>query len=422
MQGKAVWVWILAASCALAIYARGESIDIKLKPDVPEGYPDRVGRFQKPLRQDITSLRMIVRDHGKYDFEFPTASDVPALRGIDLRPFMPRIPKLANGDATLIRLALIQRELNRNQTRYDLPEFHGSAWIANNCLKRGLWEIGLDKTDEKGQITVFHAWFEMPKAEYTKLYTQVNGSDATMADCEGYPELNHFAVPLDHLRQVINDQALPKVETNLADTIYQLPEQARKAKLVVLATQDNYSTLLSSAHQPIKTAKFSEPGFYTNADPVQFNLSWLTAPAETHWRTVRSDAAAKTLDELELKFANGNRIILGGNLSELPAKTAAPKDEKEVLRVTFGISTPDIYANAPERAREFASEPLNYLLLLDKDGNNIDNHKGGIDRVFAWRGQNNTLHLYLVGYERIMLVSHLTLSYPPMSTSSAQGG
>src|SRR4051794_3823368 len=120
MQGRSLWGWCLVILYAVSTHVRAESIDIKLKPDVPQGYPDRVGRFQKPLRQDITSMRMIARDDGKYDFEFPTVSDVPALRGVDLRPFMPRIPKLANSDPTLIRLALIQRELNRNQTRYDL--------------------------------------------------------------------------------------------------------------------------------------------------------------------------------------------------------------------------------------------------------------------------------------------------------------
>src|SRR5436853_2966728 len=80
--------------CGFAVGVRAESIQIILKPDVPDGYPDRVGRFQRPLRQDITALRLLSREDGRYDFEFPTAPDVPALRSVDLRPFIPRIPKL----------------------------------------------------------------------------------------------------------------------------------------------------------------------------------------------------------------------------------------------------------------------------------------------------------------------------------------
>jgi hypothetical protein len=127
------------------------------------------------------------------------------------------------------------------------------------------------------------------------------------------------------------------------------------------------------------------------------------------------------LEEVEIKFENGHRLIVASSeLGKLPARSEPPKTEKDVLKITFGIGTPEIYADAPEREKEFASPANNYLLLLDPAGKHIDNHKAGLDRVFAWRDSADKLHLYLVGYERIMLVGHLTLPLP--AEHAAVGG
>jgi hypothetical protein len=170
----------------------------------------------------------------------------------------------------------------------------------------------------------------------------------------------------------------------------------------------------------VTTAKFSEPGFYINADPVKFDLTWLAKPAAAQWREARSDAAGTELAEVEIKFENGHRLVLASSdLAKLPARSEAPKTEKDVLKVTFGIGTPEIYADAPDRDKEFASPANNYLLLLDPAGKHIDNHKAGLDRVFAWRDSDDKLHLYLVGYERIMFVGHLTLPLPAGAAATA---
>lgn len=55
---------------------------------------------------------------------------------------MPRVPRLARGNDALTRLALIQREFNRNEVHNPLPGGVDFS-IANNCLERGLWEVKL---------------------------------------------------------------------------------------------------------------------------------------------------------------------------------------------------------------------------------------------------------------------------------------
>ena len=387
--------------------------EIALKPDVPEGYKDRVGRFEKPLRQDITSMKLIRKEGGKYDIEFPPAANVPALRDIDFRTFVARVPTIAKGDETLTKVALIQRELNRNQTRYPLEGF-GSAWVANNCLKRGLWEIALDKKDDKGHLTVYHAWFDFPKSEYERLFKDLNDGDARLvAACEGYPELNHIAMPMDKLRKVESDAAIEKVESLESEPIVAMSEQARKAKLVVAPTgAKTYGDWAAKDKQPVKTAKFSEPGFYANADPVVFQLDWLSKPTGAAWRKVKNESAGATMDEVELKFSNGYRMIIASSeLGKLAPRAEPAKDEKEVLRLTFGIGTPDLYADSPDRAKEFANPPHDYLLLLDGKGEHVDNHKAGMDRVYAWRSSDGKLHMHVVGYERIILLSHYAIPW-----------
>src|SRR5688500_10602511 len=74
------------------------TFEIALKPDVPEGYVDRVGKYEKPLRQDVTTMRLARRDDGTFNIEFAPQTKVPAIDKIDFRHFMPRVPRLAEGN------------------------------------------------------------------------------------------------------------------------------------------------------------------------------------------------------------------------------------------------------------------------------------------------------------------------------------
>lgn len=392
-------------------------IELEVKPDVPSGYPGRVGRFETPLRQDLTRLRLTRLGGGRYALAFAPGAEAPALADVDLRPFIPRVPHLAVGEPSLVRLALIQRELNRNQTRYPVPGRPDSVFLANNCLKRGLWEIGLDRRDEKGQLTYFHGWFTFPEEDYAKLFEEVNGTSfaAHAAALTGYPALDGFPVPLAALRSVAAESRIASIATHAGDPVDRFSEQARKAKLVLSAEARTYGDWSARDRQPVVVAKFNEPGFYDLSDPVRFDLGWLASPVEAYWRRVKSTQFADPFTEIEIHFANGHRLLLADDrLTRLAARSGKPADDGDALRLTFGIGTPDIYAGAEERAQEFAAERPSYLLLLDGRGNNVDNHHAGLDRVYLWReaGDPGRLHLYLVSYERILLAAHYSLAWP----------
>jgi len=392
------------------------ALDLEVKPDVPSGYPGRVGRFETPLRQDLTLLRLTRLGGGRYALSFARGGEAPALAEVDLRPFIARVPRLAQGEPALVRLALIQRELNRNQVRYAVPGKPDSLFLANNCLKRGLWEIGLDRRDEKGQLTYFHGWFTFPEGEYARLFEEINGTPfaAHAATLTGYPVLDGIPVPLAALRSIAAESRIPSIATHADEPVDRFSEQARKAKLVLSAVARTYGDWSARDRQPVTTAKFNEPGFYDPADPVRFDLAWLASPAEATWRRVKSAKFADPFTEVEIRFANGYRLLLADDrLAGLAARSGKPADDGDALRLTFGIETPDIYAAAEERAREFAAERPSYLLLLDGKGNNVDNHHAGLDRVYLWReaGDAGRLHLYLVSYERILLAAHYSLPW-----------
>jgi hypothetical protein len=399
-----------------AIPEPAAGLELAVKPDVPSGYPGRVGRFETPLRQDLTLLRLTRLGGGRYALSFARGGEAPALAEVDLRPFIPRLPRLAQGEPTLVRLALVQRELNRNQTRYAVPGKPDSVFLANNCLKRGLWEIGLDRRDEQGQLTYFHGWFSFPEGDYAKLFEEINGTPfaAHAAALTGYPALDGFPVPLAALRSVAAESRVPSIATHAGEPVDRFSEQARKAKLVLSAEARTYGDWSARDRQPVVTAKFNEPGFYDPADPVHFDLAWLASPAEAYWRRVVSTKFADPFTEVEIRFANGYRLLLADDrLAGLAARSARPADDTDALRLTFGIGTPDIYASAEERAREYAAERPSYLLLLDAKGNNVDNHHAGLDRVYLWReaGETGRLHLYLVSYERILIAAHYSLPW-----------
>jgi hypothetical protein len=411
----------------LAAAAPPSSLEVAVKPDVPSGYPDRVGRFQAPLRQDLTSLQLTSLGDGRYALRFSSGTDAPPLPEIDLRPFIPRIPLLAKADPGLTRIALIQRELNRNQTRYPVPGRPETVWVANNCLKSGLWEIGLDRKDDKGTLTYYHGWLSFPKGEYARLFETLNGVPyaSVAADLDNYPKLDGISVPLAKVRSVTRDLPLPVVDAHPGEPVDRFGEQERKTKLVLSPAPKTYADWTAADRQPLITASFSEPGLYNSKSPVRFDLAWLGQLAEARWQWIRTSGSPDEIPEIELRYGNGYRLVLAdARLAGLPARGAKPTDETDLLHLTFGIGTPEIYANVDERLREMEAQRPAYLFLLDTKGDLVDNHHAGIDRVYLWReaGSPDRLHLYLVSYERIALVGHLSFAWPGAITPSAPAG
>lgn len=399
----------------IACIAGSDSIDIPLRVQAPEGYPGNPSSLVKPLRQDLTKLELAVDDKGRATLHLAGQADGPKLGPVDLSWWIPRIPRLAKGEPTLTRIAVAQREFNRNETRFEGVEGCDGLKLANNCLKRGLWEIMLEKKTDTGSALAMHAWFEMPRGVYETVYSQLNGAPyaAIQSEIENYPAFGGFALPLEKLRKVSSETPAKGLRADLESKRPLFSEQKRKSGLLLGGPFEKLGDFAAAAKQPVKTAKFNEPGLYDNNDPMSFDLRWLAHPQSATWRKVEGVQASVMLDEFEVRFENGLRLIVGADgLAALPVREKAPESEKECLRITFGISTPDIYASQAEREKEQSAPRDDYLFLVDKDGKHVDNHTTGVDRAFIWRDAQS-FHFYLVGYERIAIVADIQVDAPP---------
>lgn len=380
--------------------------------------PLQVEKLSPPAGETLPSfevLELVARGSGRYDVRLLPGQPDVHLTGADLSLLVPRVPPLARGDDVLTRLALIQREFNRNEVHNSLPDGTDFS-IANNCLERGLWEVKLARSRDGKTATVFHAWLTFPKDEYARLFRDTNGMDYESFDkvLASYPGVGGFVLPLDVLRKVKSEKALAALDVHPSDAIDRLTEQKNKTRLLKTEVA-TYGDFARPDKQPITMAKFNVPGLYDPAETMRFDLRWLARPSRVLWRQVASPRAAGTFSEVEVDFENGYRVLLAdARLAGLPARSDVPAVESDVLKLVCGIGTPIIHASAAERAAEFAENRPRYLMILDAKGNHVDNHLTGVDGVYAWRdaGDPGRLHLWFVSYERIALVAHFSARWP----------
>jgi hypothetical protein len=380
--------------------------------------PEKLSPLQGVTLPSFETLELLQRSEGRYDVRLLPGDGAPQLRDADLRLLVPRVPRLARGDGALTRLALIQREFNRNEVHNPLPDGSDLS-IANNCLERGLWEVKLARQQDGKTVTLFHAWFTFPKEQYARLFEQANGMGYEAYDgvLASYSGVGGFVLPLGALRTVKSERDLAGLDVHAADPLERLTEQRNKTKLLKtdVATYGDFSR---ADKQPITTAKFNVPGMYDQTDAMRFDLTWLAKPSRVVWREVANPRVPVTFPEVEVGFENGYRILIAdAKLSELAPRREVPATESDVLRLVCGIGTPVIHATAAERAAEISEDRPRYLMILDAKGNHVDNHLTGVDGVYIWRdaGDPGRLHLWLVGYERIALVAHLTARWPAAS-------
>jgi hypothetical protein len=365
-------------------------------------------------------LELDPRGHGHYSLRLVPGQDAPSVSDFDLMLLVPRVPALVRGNPALTKIALIQREFNRNETHNDLGNGLDFS-IANNCLKQGLWEVKLYKKADGKSTMIFHAWLTFPRDEYAKLFEELNGlkyaeQEKLFAD---YPALGGLPVPLSDLRKIQSERISPAPDVRSKDPLARLTEQQSKVKLLLTQGVASFGDFSAPDKQPIATARFSEPGFYNPEDPVKFSLTWLSTPKRIVWRKVKSATSADEFPEVEILFENGYRILLADPLlARLSARDAPPTKESEVLKFICGIGTPNIQADVKERAKELSEDRPRYLLLLDPAGNLIDNHLAGMDGMYVWR-EASVYHFWVLGYERIALIAHFSTPGPASDKPAA---
>ena len=400
----------IALACAVAASSASASAVLRLSLT-----PEKLAAPPGATPPSWDALELTRKGHGRYEARLSPGEGAPRLADVDLSLLVPRVGRLARGNEALTRLALLQREFNRNEIHNPMSDGSDLS-IANNCLERGLWEIKLARTEAGKTVTLYHAWFTFPADEYAVLFREVNpGVDGAAYQplFAAYPGLGGFAVPLENLRRVRSERDLAGLATHGNEHLDRLTEQAGKVQLLRTAGIETYGDMTRADKQPIALAKFSPPGRYDPEQSMRFDLSWLARPAAIVWRQVESEHADGPFPEVEIRFENGYRILAADpELARLAPRAQTPRTEGDVLKFVCGIGTPIIHATAAERAAELSADRPRYLLLLDARGNHIDNHFTGVDGLYVWRGAGGDLHFWLVSYERIAFVAHLSARWP----------
>src|SRR5207245_4343412 len=163
----------------------------------------------------------------------------------DVRLMTPSEPAWTRGDADLERIALTDRQWNRQQVSFDGHSPHvevvggdgfeksnlASAELAKNCLNAGLWEVLLFVHENEHKALYYQCWFTFPLGYYKDLFEQNTG----LPYWRHWYYLEHWSdpagtvVPLDKLRRVTSEREVP-ASFDRDETTFASGEQVRKRR------------------------------------------------------------------------------------------------------------------------------------------------------------------------------------------------
>ena len=420
-------------------YAVADTMTVPVTEYTTAEYPeDPAGRSVRYDRYNGRTLQLVKRDATHFDFIFtPTDPHIATVtfKNIDVSLMTVRQPDWVKADAGLTKISLIDREWNRQQVRFPLPSPHveitggdgfetaniTEAALAKNCLNAGLWEVLLYDEEQGSKAMYYQGWFTFPLGQYWEQFEQNTGLKYT----DWWYPLEHWQDPagtpinLDQLRTV-QSETLATATLDRDEPIMFAGEQIRKARTTNLV---NLRTWGDIADRPDVTyAAFIPPGRYSVKDPWENQYWRLNTLDKVVLRQVTTPAAPdRTLQELELiyKATNGDaqRLFIGGvDLAALPQLPVTQYNKG--LYMPMGIGVPPFYQTYADLTAAPPWKSPYYSVLLDGAGRWIDHHTTAIDGPVLHRDADdpNLVHLYLLSYERHMLVAHITIRLDALET------
>lgn len=405
---------------------------------------DPAGRSPLFGEYSVRTLRLVQKDATHFDFVFRSPHEHVAevvFRDVDVSLMTPGLPAYAAEDEGLRRIALTDREWNRQQVQFgaasDMVEISGGdgfeqenlavASLAKNCLNAGLWEVLLfTKIDGKKEM-YYQGWFTFPMGQYKRLWEQ--NTNLSYWDDLNWYRMEHWCdpagnlIPLEKLREEVKAETV-EVQYDPEERIMFAGEQIRKQRTTMAENVRNWGDLREK-HDDVRFASFIPPGTYSVSHPWA-NEYWRVAKLEgATVRRIVSKATGKESQELELKFSDKSgkqvcRFFVGGiDLASLPQLPTSKYNEG--LYMPMGIGVPPFYQDYEQLLANPPTESEYYSFLLDEDGRWIDHHSTAIDGPVMHRDAERPelVHLYLLSYERHTLVGHFTFPLPAEAADSA---
>ena len=415
-------------------YQTSDVMDVAVTEYTNAEYPeDPAARSVDLGKYSGRELRLVKKDDTHFDFVFTSDHAHVAkvvFKDIDVSLMTPSLPEWAKGDDGLRRVALTDRQWNRQQVSFGGPgsphvEVTGgdgteakelvSAELAKNCLNAGLWEVLLFKTENGQKAMYYQGWFTFPLGHYKTVFEHNTG----LKYWKHWYYLEHWfdpagtVVAMDKLREVTAERAVP-ARFDRSERVIAGGEQVRKRRTTVAQNVVTWGDFADG--HAVRFASFVPPGRYDNGTPWKNEYRRMREFDKAILRDIRSPGSDKPLKELELVFSSPTRpgvcrFIVSGfdpdSLAQLPTDKY-----REGLYMPMGIGTPPFYqsydalqANPPQQS-PYAS------LLLDADDKWIDHHSFAIDGPVMHRDEADAskLHVYLLSYERHTLIAHIVVS------------
>ncbi len=431
---------IAATGLVVRTYLRYQTADtmaVAVREYTNAEYPeDPANRSVHHGQYDGRRLSLSKKDATHFDFVFE--SDDPhvarvVFRNVDESLLTPGLPEWSKADAGLRRIALTDRQWNRQQVTFGGPgsahvEISGgdgwekdnlySAELAKNCLNAGLWEVLLFTKEEGNKALYYQGWFTLPLGHYKDVFEHNTG----LPYWQHWYYLEHrfdpagTSVPLGKLREVVREREVPAT-FDKSERILAVGEQVRKRRTTVGENLISWGDFYDG--RKVRFASFVPPGRYNVNQPWRNEYRGMDRFDRAILREIKSPATDRPLHELELAFSSTKRagtsrfIVSGFDLNALPQLQV--KDYSKGLYMPMGIGVPpffqsyeDLEKNPPEKSSYFS-------VLLDEQDRWIDHHSVAIDGPVLHRDEHDptVLHAYLLSYERHSLIAHVVIQTGP---------
>lgn len=428
----------LAAALAIGLsthfrYQTAEVMQVPIREYSNEEYPeDPADRSVDYGKYHGRQLVLFQKDTTHFDFVFepkhPHVAKV-VFRNVDVSLMTPGLPDWAKEDSGLRRIALTDRQWNRQQVRFDPASSHVevtggdgfekdhlySTELAKNCLNAGLWEVLLFVKEGNSKALYYQGWFTFPLGHYQNIFEHNTG----LSYWDHWYYLEHWfdpagtPVPMGKLRRVDAEREAPTT-FDRSEKIIVAGEQLRKWRTTLAENVVSWSDFYDG--RKVHFASFIPPGRYSVSHPRKNQYGRIDRFEKTILREIVSPASANPLHELELIFRSSKQegvcrfFVSGFDLNALP-QLPMPNYFKGMY-MPMGIGVPPFFQSYEELQQQPPNKSPYVSVLLDADERWIDHHSVGIDGPVLHRDERDPdiLHVYLLSYERHSLIAHFVVS------------
>ncbi|MGL5079747.1 MAG: hypothetical protein ACRDBG_28455, partial [Waterburya sp.] len=230
-------------------YKTATVMPIKIKELSKTEYPANPAQLSSNFQRYANrELVIIQKDETHFDFVLKPTSQNTAeiiIENVDLSLLVPSTSQSIKQDQGLEKIALSEREWNRQQVSFPLDSqqvkiIGGDGFekqniyeiaLANNCLNSGLWEILLFTKEDDNKSLYYQGWFDFPLGHYKNVFEKNNQTSywKHWLYLEHYLSQKNIPVNLNLLRQIIDEKSIP-ISFSPTEKIIASGEQNRKTR------------------------------------------------------------------------------------------------------------------------------------------------------------------------------------------------